>query len=181
MRLLAPMPASAAAVRYLAPMPTEPTHVTPIGDPERYPCRDRPEAHQFDFWIGDWNVSDPNGNPLGVNRIARDLEGCVLRESWIGVNGTRGTSVNFYDPASAQWHQVWTDDSGQITHYVGGLRDGAMRFRAEGFGDADGVHRQRTLDFIPNPDGSVRQLFRDSDNGETWKTGFDGLYVRIVK
>jgi hypothetical protein len=159
-------------------MTTEPTQAAPIGDPDRYPCRDRPESHQFDFWIGDWNVSDPDGNPLGVNSITRDLESCVLRESWTGAHGGKGTSVNFYDPASKRWHQVWTDDSGVITHYIGELRDGAMRFRAEGFGDADGVSHQRSMDFIPRSDGSVLQVFQDSDDGMTWKTTFDGIYVR---
>ena len=56
-----------------------------------------------------------------------------------------------------------------------------MCFRAQGFGDADGIHHQGTLDFIPNPDGSVRQWFQDSDDGKTWKTTFDGIYVRAVK
>ena len=145
---------------------------------KRYPCRDRAESHQFDFWIGDWIVTGTNGQKLGVNTITRELEGCVLRESWSGSLGGKGTSVNFYDPASKQWHQVWTDDNGTITNYVGELRDGAMHFHAEGFGDADGVHHQRTLVFTPNPDGSVRQLFQDSDDGKEWKTTFDGHYVR---
>ena len=162
-------------------MTTEPDETTPADDDRHNPSRSRPESRQFDFWIGDWNVSDPDGQPLGVNSISRDLDGCVLRESWTGVRGNRGTSVNFHDPASGQWHQVWTDDSGQITHYVGGLRDGAMRFRAEGFGDADGVHHQRTMDFIAKPDGGVRQLIRDSDDGDTWTTTFAGTYVRIMK
>mgnify|MGYP001544842922 FL=1 len=141
-------------------------------------ARDRPEAHQFDFWIGDWIVSDPDGNPLGVNSITRDLNGLVLRESWVGASGVKGTSVNFFDPASAAWHQVWTDDAGGITHYVGAWRDGAMRFRGEGFGDADGIHHHRTMDFTPRADGSVQQLFRDSDDGRTWIVGFEGIYVR---
>lgn len=154
---------------------------TKATDAQRHPCRDRPDWHQFDFWIGEWNVSDPGGKPLGVHSITRDLEGCVLRESWTGEHGNKGTSVNFYIPASEQWHQVWTDDSSEITHSVGELRDGAMRFRAEGFGDADGIHHHRTLDFVPNPDGSVRKWFQDSDDGTTWTTTVDGIYVGAVK
>jgi hypothetical protein len=47
--------------------------------------------------------------------------------------------------------------------------------------DADGVHQIRTLVFTPNPDGSVRQLFQDSDEGKEWKTTFDGHYVRTTQ
>jgi tetratricopeptide (TPR) repeat protein len=148
---------------------------------KRYPCRDRAESHQFDFWVGEWAVTDPGGQPLGVSSITRDLEGCVVRESWAGSLGGKGTSVNFYDPAIRQWHQVWTDVNGTITNYVGELRDGAMHFHAEAFGDADGVHQIRTLVFTPNPDGSVRQLFQDSDVGKEWKTTFDGHYVRTTQ
>ncbi len=178
--------AVASTVLYLALMTTTHAGTTTAAaaaaaDAQRHPCRDRAESHQFDFWIGDWNVSDPDGKPLGVNHVTRDLEGCVLRESWTGVHGGKGTSVNFYDPASKHWHQVWTDDSGVITHYVGELRDGAMRFHGEGFGDADGVSHHRTMDFIPRSDGSVRQLFKDSDDGKTWKTTLDGIYVSAAK
>ncbi len=145
---------------------------------KRYPCRNRLESHQFDFWLGDWTVTDPKGAPLGVSSITSDHAGCIVRESWTGGFGGKGTSVNFYDPASKQWHQVWTDDNGTITNYVGELRGGAMAFHAEGFGDADGVHHQRTLVFTPNADGSVEQVFQDSDDGKEWKTTFDGHYVR---
>ena len=145
---------------------------------KRYPCRNRVESHQFDFWLGEWNVTDPKGAPLGTSSITSDHAGCIVRESWTGGLGGKGTSVNFYDPASKQWHQVWTDDNGTITNYVGELRGGAMAFHAEGFGDADGVHHQRTLVFTPNADGSVEQVFQDSDDGKEWKTTFDGHYLR---
>ncbi len=110
--------------------------------------------------------------------MTSDLEGCLVRESWTGGFGGKGSSVNVYDPATRRWHQVWTDDGGTVTNYVGEWRDGAMRFHAEGFGDADGVHHQRTLVFTPNVDGGVEQVFQDSADGKEWKTTFDGHYVR---
>jgi hypothetical protein len=145
---------------------------------KRYPCRERTESRQFDFWVGEWTVTDPKGQPLGSSSVTPDLQGCMVRESWTGGFGGKGSSVNFYDPATKQWHQVWTDDSGTVTNYVGELRDGAIHFHAEGFGDADGVHNQRTLVFTPNADGSVEQVFQDSTDGKEWTTTFDGHYVR---
>ena len=142
----------------------------------RHPCLARPESRQLDFWLGEWTVSNPQGQAVGENVITVDLEGCVVRESWTDSYGNRGTSVNFYDPASAFWHQVWTSDNGTVTHYQGEWRDGAMRFAAGGFGDADGVTVHRRMTFTPNPDASVRQLIEQSEDGTVWSVGFDGLY-----
>jgi len=148
-------------------------------DKARYPCKSRPEAAQFDFWLGDWQVSSPQGQVVGENHVTSDLEGCVVRESWTSAFGSHGTSVNFYDPATRKWHQVWTSDIGSITHYVGMLVDGQMRFEAKGFGDANGESRYRRMTFTPNPDGSVRQFIEDSVDGQVWTVSFDGLYTRL--
>jgi hypothetical protein len=142
----------------------------------RHPCHARPESRQFDFWLGEWTVSNSQGQAVGTNVVSTDLEGCVVRESWTDGYGGRGTSVNFYDPSTARWHQIWTSDNGTITHYEGDWRDGAMRFLASGFGDADGKAQHRRMTFTPNEDGSVRQLIEGSDDGRTWTVGFDGLY-----
>ena len=142
----------------------------------RHPCKTRPESRQLDFWLGAWEVSNPQGQVAGTNVITVDLEGCVVRESWTDAYGSRGTSVNFYDPATKMWHQVWTSEDGTVTHYEGHWGDGSMRFLAKGFGDADGVSRHRRMTFTPNPDGSVRQLIEESTDGTTWTVGFDGLY-----
>ena len=146
----------------------------------RYPCRSREQSRQLDFWIGEWTVTNPQGQTAGESVITRDLEGCVIRESWTGTYGDRGTSVNFYDAASDRWHQVWTSDSGTVTHYEGGFRDGAMRFLAVGMGADDVAPPQYLrLSFTPNPDGTVRQLIETStDEGRTWSTSFDGTYRR---
>lgn len=144
----------------------------------RHPCKTRPEDRQFDFWVGSWTVSNAQGQVIGQSTITHDLEGCVVREAWTDGYGNRGTSVNFYDPATKHWHQVWTSENGTITHYQGDLVDGEMRFSAIGFGDADGKTHFRHMTFTPRKDGSVRQFFEDSDDGKTWTPSFEGIYRR---
>ena len=145
-------------------------------DKARHPCKTLPEAAQFDFWLGDWTVTNSRDQIVGHNHVTHDLMDCVLRESWTDIYGDRGTSVNFYDPATRHWHQVWTSDNGTVTHYEGQLTDGAMHFVANGFGDADGKTHFRRMTFTPHKDGSVRQLIEVSEDGITWTTSFDGLY-----
>ena len=60
------------------------------------PCS-APENRQFDFWLGEWDVTTPDGKLAGTNRITRILSGCALREEWSGAGGIRGTSLNVFD------------------------------------------------------------------------------------
>lgn len=53
-----------------------------------------PAQRQFDFWLGDWEVRDPDGQLVGRNRIRRVVGGCGLREEWRGKSGLVGTSLN---------------------------------------------------------------------------------------
>lgn len=135
---------------------------------------------QFDFWIGDWEVSE-NGQPAGTNSIASIMGGCALQESWqgSGPGGLSGTSFNIYDRANDRWHQTWIDSSGTLLQLDGGLVDGKMvlsgeRPKRDGSGMA--LHR---ITWTPNEDGTVRQYWEAStDDGASWTVLFDGLYVR---
>lgn len=65
-----------------------------------YPCCT--EGHQaFDFWVGDWLVTDTTGTIRGKNTIQRVEDGCVLLEHWRGATGSTGRSLNYYDRTTA--------------------------------------------------------------------------------
>ena len=49
-------------------------------------CADEKKSHQFDFWIGEWEVT-AGGKPAGMNSIQPILDGCVLQENWKGSGG----------------------------------------------------------------------------------------------
>ena len=57
-------------------------HATAAGD-KPAACT-APEHHQFDFWIGHWDVFLPNGNKAGENRVESIEGGCALLEQWSG-------------------------------------------------------------------------------------------------
>ena len=149
----------------------------------RFPCTTMPEAKQFDFWIGDWNVTPfqaprgPNAQLLGTNKIEPILEHCVLLENWTG-GGSSGKSMNFYDTNRRKWRQIWMADGGGSLDYAGDFRDGAMRF--EGWTlSPTGTRVLQKLTFFPIHTDTVRQLFETSnDSGKTWQPGFDGRYIR---
>jgi hypothetical protein len=134
-----------------------------------------PEHRQFDFWIGDWVVTDPSGKTtLGHNRIEPILNGCALQETWTGARGVTGRSLNIYDAASKRWHQTWVDSGGTLAVFEGGLEGSAMVLR--GKTAKGGVSRIR---WDPQGPDRLRQVWESSeDGGKTWKTEFDGLYTR---
>jgi hypothetical protein len=143
----------------------------PAGDPG---CSD-PRAHDFDFWIGDWEVVNANGTVAGRNRIAPLLDGCVLQETWAGVSGSAGTSLNFYDTGRRQWRQFWVWREGTTLELAGGLVDGAMVMTGESVEDGRAV--QNRITWSRRSGGRVNQRWETSgDGGKTWAVVFDGMY-----
>jgi len=136
------------------------------------PCS-APEHRQFDFWIGEWRVTTPDGKHAGDNRIEKILDGCALHENWRGASGGQGFSYNAYDEHRKVWHQTWVDKQGNLLLLEGALRTGQMVLEGTQGGT---LHR---IAWEPRKDGTVRQLWESSaDQGRTWKTEFDGLYRR---
>jgi hypothetical protein len=138
------------------------------------------EYHQFDFWLGDWTVTAPNGKVVGTNTIDRPLGGCVLQEHWAGTGGTHGSSFNIYDASRKQWHQTWVDDQGALLLLDGAYTEGKMILSGPGVNQAGAaiINRITWEQKGSHPD-RVRQLWETSaDGGKTWQTAFDGLYQR---
>ena len=134
------------------------------------------EYRQFDFWVGEWEVTDPAGTVVGENRITSILGGCVLMEEWTGAGPSRGKSWNIYNAATGQWHQSWVDNSGLLLQLDGGLEDGSMVLTGSVTGPQGNASLQQ-IAWTPAEDGSVRQVWTVSrDGGQTWTTAFDGTY-----
>ena len=134
------------------------------------------EHRQFDFWIGEWEVTTPAGKPAGRNRIDAILSGCALRESWTGAGGSSGTSYNAWDRQRRRWHQTWVDDGGLVLRLEGGLMDGKMVLRGETL-DTSGTPVTNRITWEPTGPGTVRQVWEvSSDGGKTWGVVFDGSY-----
>jgi hypothetical protein len=137
-----------------------------------------PECHQFDFWIGDWEVQNPKGAIVGTNRVVAILGGCVLQENWKGARGMSGTSINMYVPSTGTWHQTWMDDHGTLLTLDGRFQDGSMVLTGE-TPAAGGKKDLQRITWSQLRDGKVRQLWESSaDGGKTWTVAFDGTYVR---
>ena len=136
---------------------------------------------QFDFWVGNWKVTNPAGLQVGTNHIEKVLGGCALQEHWEGSGRSRGTSLNAYDARRHVWHQTWVDNSGGLLVIEGGLKDGSMVMSGKSVNRAGKTVLNR-ITWTPRDADHVRQLWQVSTDGGThWKTVFDGLYTRVKK
>jgi len=142
------------------------------------PCAHVTENRQFDFWLGDWDVSSPEGTVVGKNSITVENGDCWVHEHWAGGLGGNGESFNYYNATTKKWHQTWVDDQGAIAEFDGDFRDGAMRL--EGY--REGATHERIparLTLTPLPNGTVRQLGENStDGGKTWTVLYDFIYAK---
>lgn len=134
---------------------------------------------QFDFWIGNWDVTTPDGNLAGENLITSEENGCLILERWQSANGGTGQSYNFYNPATEKWRQVWISQGGMID-YEGGLTEsGSMKLEGTITNVATGLQAPFTGEWTPNEDGTVTQYFEQYDaETEQWNPWFSGLYTR---
>ncbi len=130
--------------------------------------------HDFDFWLGEWDVFGPQGKQVGTNSITRLFADGAIAEHWHGNGGVVGHSLNAWDDLRGCWHQTWVDSSGGMLLLDGGLRDGAMVLEGMAPGES-GPERQR-ITWTP-AEREVRQLWEVSaDGGLSWTTAFDGRY-----
>lgn len=145
------------------------------------PCRFAPESRQFDFWIGEWDVSDRlnPGRRVGTSSVQLILGDCVVFENWVSVLGGTGKSFNVYKKDTGRWQQSWVDDKGGVIDFFDGrLENGAMQFQAVTRG-RDGKERRRRLTFYDLGRDRVRQFSEAStDGGATWQVEYDFLYER---
>jgi hypothetical protein len=126
---------------------------------------------QFDFWLGEWELTWPAGQMGGVegeqgrgtNSISRLYDGMVIEENFaLADRSFEGHSVSVYDESTGRWRQTWVDSAGGYIALSGGLEDGVMVLRTE-----------------PTPEGRVnRMVFREVTADSLmwdWQRSTDGV------
>jgi hypothetical protein len=143
-------------------------------------CTADPERHRFDFWLGEWDVTTPDGASVGSSVIQSVSRGCALLENWTSRNGGQGKSLNAYNPQIHQWQQFWIGADGGVSEYRSSRFDGPSLVFL--LGDSTKSASAARLTFTPVDSATVRQHSEtSSDGGKTWKTQYDFYYHRRSK
>ncbi len=146
------------------------------------PCS-QPEANQFDFWVGSWNLEwqTQNGEiQKGTNVISKILGGCVIEENFDGGANLplKGISHSLFDRASGKWKQTWVDNSGSYLDFTGEMKHGEM-ILSRTFDRPDGnTVTQRMVFFNLGSDSLEWNWENSSDGGKTWNLAWQIKYSR---
>jgi len=143
-------------------------------------CNCCTETHsEFDFWIGTWTVTNPDGSAAGNNVIVKLQDKCLLRENWTSAKGNyTGTSHNFYNGQTKQWEQIWVDNQGQSLHLKGKRIGNQMILTSDELKNQEGELYKNRITWTQNQDGSVRQLWEIVQDDKVISVAFDGLYKK---
>lgn len=138
------------------------------------------EYHQFDFWIGEWDVFDTTGNLVGTNNIYSLQEGCVIQENWQSEkSGYTGTSYNYYNKTDKTWNQVWIDNQGGILELKGNFNNNKMVLKSELLDGQKTPLYYNQISWELLDDGKVLQTWQTFDqNNNLLKTLFKGIYQK---
>lgn len=142
------------------------------------PCLQMPEANQFDFWLGRWEVRAVDGTRVGYATVTKGDGGCSIIEQWERVSGSGGTSLSFFVPSRGQWRHVWAGSGGTLIDLTGGLREsGEMHLE----GTLEYIQPEQVVAFratwTPLAKGQLRQRMEAFDlAAQTWVVWFDGIF-----
>ncbi len=140
------------------------------------PC-DQPQFREFDFWVGEWDVTS-DGKKIAESSIRKIVGGCVIFENYTDPRGFSGKSFNFYDSTLKKWRQTWVDSGGNVSEFSGEYKDGAMHYEGESH-RRDGRRILRRMIVSNLGADRVRQYSENSvDGGKIWRTSYDFLYLR---
>jgi hypothetical protein len=135
---------------------------------------------EFDFWLGDWNVYDYKTKKLiGRSKIKKVAGSFGIEESFYSIPGPfHGKSLNKYNYLKGQWEQFWIDNNG-LNHFFVGQYDSLskkMVFKKEDK-KGDGIWYHELI-YERQADGSIRQIWKQTNNHKNWLINFNGLYVK---
>ncbi len=138
---------------------------------------------QFDFWVGDWELTGKSRNSPGKdeftetkakNSINKILNGKVIQENF-SMTGFNGKSWTAYNPTTKKWKQTWVDDSGAYLLFDGGMEAEGMTLHLTN--GAPGTKMRMTFREVKKD--SFKWLWqRSTDEGKTWETQWELNYRR---
>ena len=82
--------------------------------------RKAPEASQFDFWLGEWELTWGDSGS-GTNTVTAILDSVVTAEFFDGRPSIPlvGKSYSVYVAREGKWKQTWVDNDGGLPGFFG--------------------------------------------------------------
>ncbi len=129
-----------------------------------------PEARQFDFWLGNWNLAIGSGSSKSQITSFGVGGGIATLENFS--NGL-GTSVSIYDTREQKWYQTWFDQDQLLIEVSGEFQNGRMVLTGQETRTTTGVKMSGRESWFNITDNQWDFLYEVSANGgQTWQQNF---------
>ena len=137
------------------------------------------ECKQFDFWIGEWNLTY-NDTSHATNRITKEMDGCLIHEHFNDPqNKYIGESWSVYNPQKKIWQQTWVDNQGGYIALTGEFKDGKMVLNTALQLMPDGTKKQSRMVYYNITQNSFDWDWEaTTDEGKTWTNNWRIHYKR---
>jgi hypothetical protein len=142
------------------------------------PCS-APEASQFDFWVGDWDLTW-NDTSYGANKILKIMGGCTVNENFNSPSQNyTGSSWSVYNPQAKLWQQTWIDNQGGYIVLSGKFENGEMKLSTQPRKLSNGTEIiSRMVYYNITPNTFDWRWEASADNEATWKINWLIHYKR---
>lgn len=146
------------------------------------PCSS-PQASQFDFWIGDWDLTWSD-SLHGTNHVEKLFGNCTVHENFSNPKTNYlGQSWSVYNSSYKQWQQTWIDNQGGYIALSGNVvGDSLILNTAERNVPASisstGKMVNRMVYYNIKPDSFDWSWEASIDGGSTWKQNWLIHYKR---
>ena len=138
----------------------------------------KPESRQFDFWVGDWELTW-NDTSKGSNNITLEMNNLVVYEHFKDpASNYFGWSWSVYDTLARKWKQTWVDNQGEYLDFTGQMADEKMVLERS-FTSARGTLVKQRMTFYNITKNNFDWNWENStDGGTNWKLAWKIHYQR---
>lgn len=145
----------------------------PACSENRSPYRD------LDFLVGRWEFFTLDGEKIADQTYTSRGDGCLVLEDWSELSGKNGTGMNFVDPISGKWRQVWMSSRFHIDYSGGFVDNGEFVLEGRMYPTNGDPARAVKGIYTRNQDGSVTKDFLEFDEmSKSWRRSFIGVARR---
>jgi hypothetical protein len=158
--------------------------------------KERATSHDFDFWMGRWNVRNrrlvrrlagsDEWDEFDAKVAARPLPGGLGNEDVFCSDyggGFVGMSFRLFDPDTGLWSIYWTDTrrAGLLDPpVIGSFSDGIGIFEGDDTFDGRPIRVRFVWSGVDGPTPRWEQAFSE-DGGETWETNWVMDFMRALE
>ena len=130
----------------------------------------------LDFLVGEWEFFTMEGKKIADQHYRKKEQGCLIQEDWRTLSGQTGTGMNFVDPATGKWRQVWMSPRFHIDYSGGITETGDLVLEGRMYPNNGAPASAIRGIYSRQPDGSItKEFLKRNDATASWQRFFIGV------